>query len=157
MNETRALVRFVAQTRFEDLPRSLVDSCKLTLLDTLAAAFVGARQPWARRILAVAHALGGSPEASVIHQDWRADVSRAAFANGVLIGAFECEPLTGSHACGTVLPAALAVCQRERFDELEARCRTGAYTFIEAMWRNQCCNSKSPSCQVRLNQDPNGP
>src|SRR5207253_5990992 len=37
-------------------------------------------------------------------------------ANGVLIGAFECEPLTGSHASGTVLPAALAVCQRERCD-----------------------------------------
>src|SRR5262245_186994 len=124
MNETRALVRFVAQTRFEDLPRSLVDSCKLTLLDTLAAGFVGARQPWARRILAVAHALGGPPEASVIHQDWRADVSRAAFANGVLIGAFECEPLTGSHASGTVLPAALAICERERL---------GGPAFLTAM------------------------
>jgi 2-methylcitrate dehydratase PrpD len=52
----------------------------------------------------------------VIHQDWRTDVSRAALANGVLIGAFECEPLTGSHASGTVLPAALAVCQREHLD-----------------------------------------
>src|SRR5262249_49177361 len=38
------------------------------------------------------------------------------FANGVMIGAFECEPLTGSHASGTVLPAALAVCQREGID-----------------------------------------
>jgi 2-methylcitrate dehydratase PrpD len=34
----------------------------------------------------------------------------------VLIGAFECEPLTGSHASGTVLPAALAVCEREHLD-----------------------------------------
>jgi 2-methylcitrate dehydratase PrpD len=33
-----------------------------------------------------------------------------------LIGAFECEPLTGSHASGTVLPAALAMCQRQRLD-----------------------------------------
>jgi len=31
----------------------------------------------------------------------------------VLIGAFECEPLTGSHASGTVLPAVLAVSERE--------------------------------------------
>ncbi|HEU5321787.1 MAG TPA: MmgE/PrpD family protein, partial [Methylomirabilota bacterium] len=77
--------------------------------------FVGSVQPWARRIVAVVQTLGGTPEASVIGQGWRADVSRAAFANGVLIGAFECEPLTGSHASGTVLPAALAVCQRERF------------------------------------------
>src|SRR5438034_7401434 len=116
MNETRTLARFVAETRFKDLPRGLVDSCKIAVLDALGAGFVGAVQPWAQRIVSVVRSLGGTPEASVIHQDWRTDVARAALANGVLIGAFECEPLTGSHASGTVLPAALAVCQRERFD-----------------------------------------
>ena len=50
-------------------------------------------------------ALGGTPEASMFNQSWRLDMARAAFANGVCIGAFECEPLTGSHASGTVLPA----------------------------------------------------
>ena len=116
MNETRAFARFAAQTRFTDLPRGLVDNCKITVLDALGAGFVGAVQPWAQRIVKVVQGLGGSPEASVIHQDWRTAVSRAALANGVLIGAFECEPLTGSHASGTVLPAVLAVCQRERLD-----------------------------------------
>ena len=116
MHETRALARFVAETRFADLPRALVANCKIAVLDALGAGFVGAVQPWAQRIVAVVRSLGGAPEASVIHQEWRTDVSRAALANGVLIGAFECEPLTGSHASGTVLPAALAVCQRERFD-----------------------------------------
>jgi 2-methylcitrate dehydratase PrpD len=116
MNETRALARFVVDTTLADLPRALIDSCKIAVLDAVGAGFVGAVQPWARRIVAVARALGGAPEASVIHQDWRADVSRAAFANGVLVGAFECEPLTGSHASGTVLPAALAVSERERLD-----------------------------------------
>jgi 2-methylcitrate dehydratase PrpD len=115
MNETRTLAQFVAQTKFTDLPRRLVDNLKITILDTLGAAFVGSVQPWAQRILAMAQALGGTPEATVISQSWRTDVSRAAFANGVLIGAFECEPLTGSHASGTVLPAALAICERERF------------------------------------------
>jgi 2-methylcitrate dehydratase PrpD len=113
MNETRTLARFVAQTRFDDLPASVVDDCKLTVLDTFAAGFVGAVQPWAQRIVAVVRALGGPPDATVIHQDWRTDVSRAALANGVLIGAFECEPLTGSHASGTVLPAVLAMGQHE--------------------------------------------
>jgi 2-methylcitrate dehydratase PrpD len=116
MNETRALARFVAQTKFTDLPRSLVDNLKITVLDTIGAAFVGSLQPWARHIVTVTQGLGGAPEASVVGQSWRTDVARAAFANGVLIGAFECEPLTGSHASGTVLPAALAVCERERLD-----------------------------------------
>ncbi len=116
MNETRTLARFVAETTFTDLPRRLVENLKITVLDTFGAALVGTRQPWAQRIVAMVKALGGAPEASVIHADWRTDVSRAALANGVLIGAFECEALTGSHASGTVLPAALAVCERERLD-----------------------------------------
>jgi 2-methylcitrate dehydratase PrpD len=116
VNETRALARFAAQTKFSDLPHSLVDNLKITVLDTIGAAFVGSLQPWARRILTVAQGLGGTPEALVVGQSWRTDVARAAFANGVLIGAFECEPLTGSHASGTVLPAVLAVCERERLD-----------------------------------------
>src|SRR5262252_532819 len=100
MNETRMLARFVAETTF-------------------AAPLVGTRQPWAQRIVAVGRALGGALEASVIHEGWRTDIARAAFANGVLIGAFECEPLTGSHASGTVLPAALAVCELERLAGVE--------------------------------------
>src|SRR5438552_16601503 len=114
MNETRTLARFVVETRFADLPTRLVDKCKIAVLDAIGAGFVGSVQPWTRRIVSVVQALGGPPDASVIHQDWRTDVSRAGLANGVLIGAFECEPLTGSHASGTVLPAALAVSQRER-------------------------------------------
>ena len=56
MNETRTLARFVAQTRFSDLPRGLIDNCKLTVLDAFAAGFVGAIQPWAQRIVAVVRA-----------------------------------------------------------------------------------------------------
>jgi 2-methylcitrate dehydratase PrpD len=116
MNDTRTLARFVAETTFADLPRRLVENLKISVLDTFGAALVGTRLPWAQRIVAMVKDLGGAPQASVIHHGWRTDVARAALANGVLIGAFECEPLTGSHASGTVLPAALAVCERERLD-----------------------------------------
>jgi 2-methylcitrate dehydratase PrpD len=113
MHETRRLAQFVAETRFADLPRSLIEDLKIIVLDTFGAAFIGTAQPWAQQAVAMVQELGGRPEATVIHQDWQTDVSRAALANGTLIGAFECEPLTGSHASGTVLPAVLAVCQRE--------------------------------------------
>src|SRR6266540_1962688 len=95
MNETHTLARFVVRTRFDDLPPALVAHCKIGVLDTLAAAFVGSVQPWARRIVEVVQALGGVPEATVINQGWRTDVARAALANGVLIGAFECDPVRG--------------------------------------------------------------
>src|SRR5262245_49630881 len=116
MHETRTLAQFVAKTQFADLPPRLIDDLKITVLDTFAAAFIGTAQPWARMVVEMACELGGTPEASVINQTWQTDVSRAALANGAMIGAFECEPLTGSHAAGTVLPAALAVCQREHRD-----------------------------------------
>lgn len=119
MHETSALAQFVAQTQFADVPASLVDDCKIMLLDALGAGFVGAMQPWAQRAVDMVRALGGGSEASVIYQTWRTDISRAALANGFLIGAFECEPLTGSHASGTVLPAALAVCQHEHCSGVE--------------------------------------
>src|SRR6185369_4548768 len=105
MQETQALAKFVADTGYADLPPSLVNECKIATLDVLAAAFVGSAMPWAQRVVEMVHELGGAAEVSVVNQPWKTDVSRAALANGAMIGAFECEPLTGSHAAGTVLPA----------------------------------------------------
>lgn len=116
MHETQTLAQFITDMTFSDLPSGLVDECKIAVLDTLAAAYIGTAQPWAQQLLSMVRTLGGNPAATVIHQAWQTDVSRAALANGALIGAFECEPLTGSHACGTVLPAALAISQRDHVD-----------------------------------------
>ena len=116
MHETRTLAAFVVDTQFADLPSSVVEECRMAVLDTLGAGFVGSVQPWARLVIEMVRELGGTPEVSVIHQPWQTDIARAALANGAMIGAFECEPLTGSHAYGTVLPAVLAVCEREHCD-----------------------------------------
>ena len=113
MPATQSLATFVADTRYADLPASLIAECKIATLDVFAAAFVGSSLPWAQRVVEMVQELGGAPEVCVINQPWKTDISRAALANGAMIGAFECEPLTGSHACGTVLPAALAVSQRD--------------------------------------------
>ena len=116
MQATHTLAKFVADTRYADLPPSLIAECKVATLDAFAAAFVGSSMPWAQRMVEMVHELGGAPEVAVVNQSWKTDVSRAALANGAMIGAFECEPLTGSHAAGTVLPAALAISQREHRD-----------------------------------------
>jgi 2-methylcitrate dehydratase PrpD len=114
MQATQALARFVADTRYADLPASLIAELKIAVLDAMAAAYVGSSLPWAQRVVEMVHELGGAGEATAVNQPWTTDVSRAALANGAMIGAFECEPLTGSHASGTVLPAALAICERDR-------------------------------------------
>jgi 2-methylcitrate dehydratase PrpD len=116
MQETQKLATFIADTQFADLPASLIAECKINVLDTFGAGFVGSSMPWAQRVVEMVRDLGGVPEVSVIHHSWKTDLSRAALANGAMISAFECEALTGSHAGGTVLPAALAVSQREHRD-----------------------------------------
>ncbi len=116
MHETQALAQFVADTHFTDLSPELIEDCRIAVLDSIAAAVVGTAQPWAQRVLDLVQELSSGGDSTVINQPWHTDVSRAALANGTLIGAFECEPLTGSHASGTVLPAVLAVSERLRLD-----------------------------------------
>jgi 2-methylcitrate dehydratase PrpD len=116
VNETRQLAEFVLRTNYADIPSGIIDEFKIFVLDTIAAGFIGSMQPWTQKLVSVVHALGGNAEASVFNQDWKIDVSRAALINGTCIGSFECEPLTGTHASGTVLPALLAVCERDHHD-----------------------------------------
>ena len=72
----------------------LTSSFKIFVLDTFAAALIGSPLPWAKTVLELVHELGGSREATVINQSWKTDISRAALANGTMIGSFECQPLT---------------------------------------------------------------
>jgi 2-methylcitrate dehydratase PrpD len=113
VDETRQLAQFVRHTRYEDIPSAIIDEFKIFVLDTIAAGFIGSMQPWTRKLTGVVQSLGGKPESSVFNQNWKIDVSRAALINGTAIGSFECEPLTGTHASGTVLPALLALCERD--------------------------------------------
>jgi 2-methylcitrate dehydratase PrpD len=113
MDETKTMAKFVKDTSFEDLPPPLIDEFRIFVLDTIGAAFVGSMQPWTRTLVDVTCRLGGKEQATAINQTWKTDVSRAALVNGTMIGSFECEPLTGTHASGTVLPAVLAVCESE--------------------------------------------
>jgi 2-methylcitrate dehydratase PrpD len=118
VSETSQLAEFVHQTNYADIPSAIIDEFKIFVLDTLGAGFIGSLQPWTQKLTGVVQLLGGAPEASVFNQPWKIDVSRAALINGTAVGSFECEPLTGTHASGTVLPALLALCER---DHLAAR------------------------------------
>ena len=124
MNETLQLARFVSETSYTDIPSAIIQEFKILVLDSLGAGFIGAVQPWTRQLTSVEHDLGGHPEASVFGQSWKIDVARAALINGTAIGAFECEPTTGTHASGTVLPALLALAERDHI---------GAKGFLAAL------------------------
>jgi 2-methylcitrate dehydratase PrpD len=137
MSATRELARFLADTTFADLPHALLDRARVYVLDNLAAGFLGSAQPWSAMVADMVHELGGTSQASVFQRAWRTDISRAAYVNGVMMGAFEAEHIGhAAHPSATVFPAALAIAEQRRLDGrsfltamllgYEVVCRVGA-------------------------------
>lgn len=118
------------------------------MLDNLASGFVGAVQPWSKKVAALAAELGGNSEASVFSQTAKADVSRASLVNGAAIGAFEVEHVGHSaHPGGTVFPAAMAFAERERLD---------GRSFILAMMLGYEVTCRVGAAQTRATEDERG-
>ncbi len=125
MGATVALAEFVAGTSFDRLPAGLIDRAKVYILDNLAAGFIGSVQPWSLIVADLVRELGGVGACSVFNQPWRADLSRAALANGVMMGAFEAEHVGHvAHPSATVFPAVLALAEHLHAD---------GKTFLTAM------------------------
>lgn len=114
--ETEALARVLAETRYGDLPAQTVTDAKLAVLDWLGSALAGAWEPPAAIARAVVRTLGAADDATVF-PDGRSSAAGAALANGVASHILEFDDVhKGStlHAAAPVLPAALAVAERER-------------------------------------------
>ena len=119
MNETRRLAEFVHDTHYADLPKEVVEACRVFLLDSLASALVGARTPWAKMVRELAAENGGAGPCSMLGTGETASASYAALANGTAIAGFETDQAFYPGSChpgAVVLPALLAAAQRERVD-----------------------------------------
>ena len=117
MNETRQLAEFVHDTGYDDLPKDVVEACRVFLLDNLASALVGARTPWAGMVRDLARESGGAGSCSILGTAETASASYAALANGTAIAGFETDQAFYPGSChpgAVVLPALLAVAQRAR-------------------------------------------
>jgi 2-methylcitrate dehydratase PrpD len=123
-NETRSspgdvtgrLARYMVAARDRDLPPDVVREAKHRILDTLGAIVSGARMKPGEAAIAFVRTQGGTPEASVITTDIRTTAINAALANGMFGHADETddfEPVTKAHPGCAVVPAALAVAERE--------------------------------------------
>ena len=113
---SRQLARFVVNTRFEDLPRPLVEAWKTVVLDSMAIGFVGSKDRLAGAVIDVARKLGGSAYCTVINSTYRTDVARAAWLNGTLIGTPQSDSPSSAHAAANVLPAIMAIAERDHLD-----------------------------------------
>jgi 2-methylcitrate dehydratase PrpD len=113
---TGRLARYMAQARSRPLPEPVAREAKHRILDTLAAIVSGSRLKAGAMATRFVRAQGGTPEATVVATDLRVPAVLAALANGMFAHADETddfEPVTKAHPGSAVVPAALAMAERE--------------------------------------------
>jgi 2-methylcitrate dehydratase PrpD len=113
---TGRLARYMVEARDRSLPREVARDGKHRILDTFAAMVSGARLKPGELAIRFVRGQGGVREASILTTDIRTSAINAALANGMFGHADETddfEPVTKAHPGCAVVPAALAMAERE--------------------------------------------
>ena len=113
---TGELARYMAEARNKKLSPEVLQAAKHRILDTLGAIVSGSRLKAGEMAIRYTRLQGGTPEASVLATDLKTSAVNAALANGMFGHADETddfEPETKAHPGCSVVPAALAVAERE--------------------------------------------
>src|SRR5262249_14456663 len=112
----RAVSTYIEQAGGKALPDKITEATKHHVLDTLAAMVSGTGLLPGERAIAYVKTLGGNRDASIPGTRILTNVVNAAFTGGMLAQAGETDdthPLAGTHLGACVVPAALAMAERE--------------------------------------------
>ena len=115
-NITRQLARYMVEARDRALPADVARETRHRILDTLGAIVSGAQMKPGEAAIRYVQGQGGTPESSVLTTSIKTSAVNAALANGMFGHADETddfEPVTKAHPGCAVVPAALAVAERE--------------------------------------------
>jgi len=113
---TGRLARYMVEARGRQLPPEVAREARHRILDTLAAMVSGSHMKPGEMAIRYTRAQGGVAEATVVATDIRTSAVNAALANGMFAHADETddfEPVTKAHPGSAVVPAALAMAERE--------------------------------------------
>ena len=113
----REFSEYIAATMKRKIPDEVKERARLHLVDTIAAILSGSRLLPGRRAHAYIRPMGGTPEAGVIGSRMVTSTLNAALANGMCGHADETDdthPATRTHPGTSVIPAALAICERDQ-------------------------------------------
>ncbi len=113
---TGQLARYMAHASHRSLPLEVTQAAKQRILDSLSAIVSGSRLKAGELAIRYVRQQGGVPESSVLATDVKTSCVNAALANGMFGHADETddfEPVTKAHPGCAVIPAALAMAERE--------------------------------------------
>lgn len=107
--------KFVANTRYEDLPEDAIEGAKKTILDTLGVTLAASgMEPAVRALVELLQQSGGSAESTVLGFGGKLPAMSAAFANGSMAHCLDFDDQTpwGAHAASSIVPSAFAIAER---------------------------------------------
>jgi 2-methylcitrate dehydratase PrpD len=112
-NATERIAHFIATTRYEDIPKPVIEATRTIILDGIANVVAGATQPEPEYVRRYVDRLGGRPECTVVGSSSRTNAPLAAFANGAAMHVLDYEPqgIPSTHGTSTLLPGILALAE----------------------------------------------
>jgi 2-methylcitrate dehydratase PrpD len=113
---TARLARYMVSARDQELPAAVLLECKHRILDTFGAMVSGSRMTPGMMGLKYVRGLGGEQQASIVGSKFRTTAVDAALANAMCAHSDETddfEPVTKAHPGSSVVPAALAMAEKE--------------------------------------------
>ena len=119
---TGLLARYMSEARDRDLAPNVLEAAKHRILDTIAAMVSGSHLKPGEMAIRWARSQGGVSEATVLTTDVQTSAINAALANGMFGHADETDdfhPTTKAHPGCSVVPAALAMAERESRSGME--------------------------------------
>ena len=114
---------YMADALKKPLPAQIIERAKVHIVDTVASMISGSRLLPGVRAIAYTRALGGKPQASIMGTRILTSVTQAALANGMLAHADETDdthPPSRTHPGSGVVPAALAIAERDQLQGAQA-------------------------------------
>lgn len=110
MSATHKLAQYAAESKYEDLPKEVVEKAKLLILDTLGCEMAGSKTPPGQKIIQTMKELGGKPQASIAGDGTKISCVNAGYVNAHLADALDFDDTLGhlGHPAATIIPGAMA-------------------------------------------------
>ena len=109
---TQQLADFAVNTKFEDLPASIVEETKHVIMEHIGCGLGGLSTDKGKLAAALGKKLGGPPESSILGLGDKVSPSTAALTNGELMITLDyCDNMSFGHDGLFVIPPALAMAE----------------------------------------------
>lgn len=103
------LMKFILETRYEDIPKEALDLAKKHFLDCVGCALAEAAQPRSRIVRRYLDAVGNHGDCRILGSGRTATVEYAAFATGILAHTICFDDSGPSHPSVTIVPGLMAL------------------------------------------------